>query len=48
MAWLLVQWPAGSREAGCDESAWKLFTKRMDRQAALAKFPDIACEGNRE
>ena len=30
------------------DSAWKLFTKRMDRQSALARFPDIAFEGDRE
>ncbi len=30
------------------DSAWKLFTKRMDRQTALARFPDIAIEGDRE
>jgi hypothetical protein len=30
------------------DSAWKLFTKRMDRQVALARFPDIAIEGDRE
>jgi hypothetical protein len=30
------------------DSAWKLFTKRMDRQTALARFPDIAIEGNQE
>jgi uncharacterized protein (TIGR03083 family) len=30
------------------DSAWKLFTKRMDRQTALARFPDIAFGGDRE
>jgi hypothetical protein len=30
------------------DSAWRLFTKRMDRQSALARFPDIAFEGDRE
>lgn len=30
------------------DSAWKLFTKRMDRQTALARFPDIAIEGDQE
>jgi hypothetical protein len=30
------------------DSAWKLFTKRMGRQSALARFPDIAFEGDRE
>jgi hypothetical protein len=30
------------------DSAWKLFTKRVDRQVALARFPDVAIEGDRE
>jgi hypothetical protein len=30
------------------DSAWRLFTKRMDRQAALARFKDVTFEGDRE
>jgi hypothetical protein len=29
-------------------SAWKLFTKRMGRETALARFKDITFEGDRE
>jgi hypothetical protein len=30
------------------DSAWKLFTKRLDRPEALRRFPDIRIEGDRE
>jgi hypothetical protein len=30
------------------DTAWKLFTKRLDRPAALARFPDVAFEGDLE
>jgi hypothetical protein len=30
------------------DSAWKLFTKRLDRPTALARFKDITFEGDRE
>jgi hypothetical protein len=30
------------------DSAWMLFTRRLDRPTALARFPDIAIEGDRE
>jgi hypothetical protein len=30
------------------DSAWKLFTKRVDRQAALTRFPDFVVEGDQE
>jgi hypothetical protein len=29
-------------------AAWKLFTKRMDRQTALSRFPDDAIGGDRD
>jgi hypothetical protein len=49
--WRPVAQPKGSPKATVSlgqDSAWKLFTKRMDRQSALARFPDIAFEGDRE
>lgn len=30
------------------DSAWKLFTKRLDRKTALTRFPDIQIEGDVE
>lgn len=39
--------PAG-RFTISQDSAWKLFTKRLDRNAALARFPDIQMEGDVE
>jgi hypothetical protein len=39
--------PAARVSLGQD-SAWKLLTRRTDRQTALARFPDIAIEGDRE
>jgi len=49
--WELVAERAGKLAARVSlgqDSAWKLFTKRRDRQTALARFPDIAIEGDRE
>jgi SCP-2 sterol transfer family len=49
--WRQVAQPKGSPKATvilAQDSAWKLFTKRMDRQSALARFKDIAFEGDRE
>lgn len=37
-----------SRVTLSQDSAWKLFTKRVDRQTVLARFLDIAIEGERE
>jgi uncharacterized protein (TIGR03083 family) len=39
--------PATARVSLGQDSAWKLFTKRLDRQAALARFKDITFEGDR-
>lgn len=50
-AWRSVAQPPASPKVIVSfgqDSAWKLFTKRMDREAALARFPDIAFEGDRE
>jgi hypothetical protein len=38
--------PAATFQIGQD-SAWKLFTKRMDRDTALARFREIAIGGDR-
>jgi uncharacterized protein (TIGR03083 family) len=50
-AWRQVAQPTGSPKATVSltqDSAWKLFTKRIGRQMALARFNDIAFEGDRE
>jgi uncharacterized protein (TIGR03083 family) len=58
--WYIVKeadaWRPVGQAKGCpkatvslgQDSAWRLFTKRMDRQSALARFPDIAFQGDRE
>jgi Mycothiol maleylpyruvate isomerase N-terminal domain len=40
--------PPAARVALGQDSAWKLFTKRTDRQTALARFEDITFDGDRE
>ncbi|QDT96491.1 maleylpyruvate isomerase N-terminal domain-containing protein [Gimesia aquarii] len=58
--WFLLrqagEWVQVSKETGTptarfiisQDSAWKLFTKRLDRKTALSRFPDIQIEGDVE
>ncbi|HEV7282798.1 MAG TPA: maleylpyruvate isomerase N-terminal domain-containing protein [Pirellulaceae bacterium] len=49
--WDFVQRPVEDRPACIvtlsQESAWKVFTRRLDAEAALQRFPDIHIEGDR-
>ena len=50
-AWRQVAVAGGQARAKLSlgqDSAWKLFTKRLDRPTALARFKDITFEGDRE
>ena len=40
--------PPAARFSISQDSAWKLFTKRLDRETSLAQFPDIQIEGDLE
>jgi hypothetical protein len=48
-AWRLAEAAAGPATARCtidQDSAWKLFTKRLDRAVAFRRFPEIKIDGD--